>query len=44
MLEEDRETKYKRYKRLDPNAIYGIREQYESIMDTDPKLKKWEDG
>jgi hypothetical protein len=41
---EDREEKYKRYKNLDPDAIYGIREQYESIMDTDPKLKKWEDG
>jgi hypothetical protein len=41
--EEDRAAKYKRYKHLDPDAIYGIREQYESIMDTDPKLKKWED-
>jgi len=42
--EEDRAEKYKRYKHLDPDAIYGIREQYESIMDTNPQLKKWEEG
>jgi glycosyltransferase involved in cell wall biosynthesis len=40
----DRVAKYKRYKLLDPDAIYGSREQYDSIMDTNPNLIKWEDG
>lgn len=39
--EKDRAEKYKRYQRLDPDAIYGIREQYDSIMDTNPNLIKW---
>lgn len=42
--EKDRKEKYKRYQRLDPNAIYGIREQYDSIMDTEPNLIKWEEA
>jgi len=42
--EEDRAAKYKRYKHLDPDALYGIRDQYESIMDIDPKLMKWEES
>ena len=37
----DRTAKYKRYKLLDPDAIYGSREQYDSIMDTNPNLIKW---
>ena len=37
----DRKEKERRYLALDPNAIYGIWEQYESIMDTDPNLIKW---
>jgi hypothetical protein len=41
---EDRIEKYKRYARLDPDAIYGIREQYDSIMDINPNLIKWEVG
>ena len=32
----------KRYQLLDPDAIYGIREQYDSILDTNPNLIKWE--
>jgi glycosyltransferase involved in cell wall biosynthesis len=40
--EDDRSEKYKRYQLLDPDAIYGIREQYDSIMDTNPNLIKWE--
>ncbi|AJS57248.1 glycosyltransferase family 2 protein [Paenibacillus sp. IHBB 10380] len=40
--QEDRAEKYKRYQLLDPNAIYGVREQYDSIMDTHPNLIKWE--
>jgi len=38
----DRAAKHKRYKLLDPDALYGIREQYDSIMDTNPNLIKWE--
>ncbi|MGE4282726.1 MAG: glycosyltransferase [Clostridia bacterium] len=38
----DRDKKYSRYHLLDPDAIYGIREQYDSIMDTNPNLIKWE--
>ena len=41
---EDRADKYTRYQRLDPDAIYGIKEQYDSIMDTHPSLIKWEAG
>lgn len=41
---EDREAKYKRYQELDPDAIYGIKEQYASILDDEPNLIKWEDG
>ena len=40
----DREAKYKRYKLLDPDAVYGSRGQYDSIMDVNPNLIKWEDG
>lgn len=42
--QEDRAEKYKRYQLLDPDAIYGIREQYDSILDTNPNLIKWEVG
>ena len=42
--QEDRIEKYKRYQLLDPDAIYGIKEQYDSIMDTIPNLIKWEVG
>ena len=37
----DRIAKYKRYQALDPNAVYGIKEQYESILDKNPRLLKW---
>ncbi|SNS05657.1 Glycosyltransferase, GT2 family [Anaerovirgula multivorans] len=40
--QEDRVEKYKRYGLLDPDAIYGIREQYDSIMDTNPNLIRWD--
>jgi len=42
--QEDRAEKYKRYQILDPDAIYGIKEQYDSIMDASPNLIKWEMG
>lgn len=42
--QEDRIEKFKRYAILDPNAIYGIKEQYDSIIDTNPNLIKWEVG
>ncbi len=38
---EDRLTKYNRYKKLDPDAKYGWKEQYESILDTNPNLIEW---
>lgn len=40
--QESRETKYKRYKQLDPNAVFGIKEQYESILDKEPRLIPWQ--
>ena len=43
MKAEDRLNKYNRYKQLDPNAIYGIAEQYESILDPQPNLVLWEE-
>lgn len=41
---EDRKKKYERYRRLDPEAIYGIRRQYDSIMDSYPHLIAWGEG
>jgi hypothetical protein len=38
---EDRAAKYERYMRFDPEGKYGSLQQYESIMDADPKLVKW---
>ncbi len=43
MKEEDRLYKYNRYKQLDPDAVYGIAEQYESILDPNPNLVHWEE-
>lgn len=40
-LEEDRRLKYKRYKQLDPMGKYGWSEQYESILDSNPRLLEW---
>lgn len=39
---EDREAKYKRYQELDPDGIYGIKEQYDSILDAPVNLIEWE--
>lgn len=39
--EKIRMEKYQRYARLDPNAHYGVKEQYQSILDKSPILKKW---
>ncbi|EHQ87535.1 glycosyltransferase [Desulfosporosinus youngiae] len=39
---QDRLEKYYRYKRLDPNGIYGSLEQYHSILDPSPNLMEWE--
>ncbi|WDH98095.1 glycosyltransferase family 2 protein [Paenibacillus urinalis] len=38
---EDRLHKYVRYRQLDPEAKYGWKEQYESILDTAPSLVPW---
>lgn len=40
---EDRIRKYERYRQQDPEAIYGQKAQYESILDPDPKLIKWKE-
>lgn len=41
--EKDRSMKYERYKILDPDAKYGIKEQYESILDQNPSLLAWKE-
>ncbi|MFD2370565.1 glycosyltransferase [Brevibacillus sp. GCM10020057] len=40
---EIRQEKYERYKRLDPSGLYGWKEQYESILDPQPRLIAWSD-
>ncbi|WP_348980772.1 glycosyltransferase [Thermincola potens] len=40
---QDREKKYKRYLKFDPQGVYGIKEQYESILDPAPNLVRWEE-
>ncbi|MDB6081738.1 MAG: hypothetical protein JWO53_1010 [Chlamydiia bacterium] len=42
--QEDRLFKYNRYMQLDPNAKYGWKEQYESILDKNPRLKEWKEN
>jgi glycosyltransferase involved in cell wall biosynthesis len=37
----DRLAKYERYKRLDPQGIFGVKEQYLSILDPKPRLLLW---
>lgn len=39
--EKDRIAKEERYRILDPDAIYGVKEQYDSIMDKTPTLKEF---
>lgn len=41
--EKDRIEKYERYKKLDPDATYGWKEQYDSILDKNPNLVTWID-
>ncbi|GAB6926141.1 glycosyltransferase family 2 protein [Paenibacillus sp. JCM 10914] len=40
---EYRQEKSDRYHKLDPEAAYGWREQYQSILDAAPVLKKWQE-
>ncbi|EFM08410.1 glycosyl transferase family 2 [Paenibacillus curdlanolyticus YK9] len=40
---QDRRVKYERYMRLDPDGQYGWKEQYESILDAQPRLIRWEE-
>lgn len=42
--ENDRKEKRRRYQMLDPDAIYGIQEQYDTILDKHPTLLKWKEG
>lgn len=37
-----RKYKYDRYMKLDPGGVYGNINQYETILDKNPKLIKWE--
>jgi len=39
--QQDRVAKYARYKQLDPDGVFGIKEQYESILDEHPTLILW---
>ena len=39
--ENDRINKYLRYKQLDPNAEFGNKAHYESILDKNPNLQEW---
>lgn len=39
----DRLKKYLRYKELDPEGKWGIKEQYESILDPAPHLVRWKE-
>lgn len=41
---EERLAKYERYRRLDPDAKYGWKEQYDSILDPKPNLVRWTEG
>ncbi|MNN80096.1 hypothetical protein D3C81_1967970 [compost metagenome] len=38
---EYRLDKYLRYMQLDPDGVYGWKEQYQSILDQHPKLVPW---
>ena len=40
---KDRESKYARYIKSDPDGKYGILQQYTSIMDPHPNLIRWEE-
>lgn len=40
---EDRFLKYQRYIKHDPQGKYGIMEQYQSILDSNPNLIMWEE-
>lgn len=40
---EIRKLKHERYMRLDPDARYGWKEQYDSILDSNPTLIAWEE-
>ncbi len=39
----ERIKKYERYMKLDPEGEFGIKEQYESILDENPNLILWEE-
>lgn len=41
---EERKMKYDRYMKLDPGGVYGIRGQYDSIMDACPHMLPWREG
>lgn len=44
MKQEDRLKKYVRYKKHDPQGIYGNKGQYESILNPNPRLVRWNEN
>lgn len=44
MRQEDRLKKYARYKKHDPQGIYGNVNQYASILDPNPRLVRWSEN
>lgn len=42
MNPEDRKLKYERYKKLDPEGEFGNQKQYESILDEEPNLVRFD--
>jgi len=38
---KDRLEKFIRYRKLDPEALFGIKKQYTSILDVNPNLVEW---
>lgn len=43
MNPHDRLKKYLRYMKLDPDGTWGVKEQYESILESFPRLIRWQD-
>ena len=41
--EESRKLKYERYMKLDPEGEFGVMEQYQSILEPNPNLKRFSD-
>lgn len=40
---EERQAKYERYKQIDPQGQWGSLDHYESILDPNPRLVRWQE-